>query len=261
MKQQSKNHKDVAAFASDLADLAGTLSLKYFRKSLDVEHKADASPVTIADRTVESAMREKIEQTYPDHGIFGEEHGKNKNGGTRSWILDPIDGTKSFITGMPTFGTLIAHLENGVPMVGLIDIPAMRERWLGVAGQRTLFNNTPCQTSGCDKLANANLYATSPDYFDTQGKAKFERVCERAAMRRFGGDCYTYGLLASGHVDVVMEMSLEPYDFLALVPVIECAGGCITDWQGKALSEASSGHVVATASKRLHEEVLLLINE
>ncbi len=260
MTQQFQNRDDIAFFAMRLADLAGTLSLDYFRKSLDVEHKADTSPVTIADRTVESAMRERIEEHFPDHGIFGEEHGKANVGGAHTWILDPIDGTKSFITGMPTFGTLIAHLENGVPVVGVIDIPALDERWLGIAGKPALFNNIECRTSGCKRLANANIYATSPDIFDASGKVLFERVSDRAAMRRFGGDCYTYGLLASGHVDLVMEMSLEPYDFMALVPVIECAGGLITDWKGEKLHEESDGHVLASASPSLHAEVLSLIS-
>ena len=165
LKQQAINHDELAVFAIGLADLAGPLALEYFRKSLDVEHKADTSPVTIADRTVESAMRQKIEQTYPDHGILGEEHGKENTGGAHTWILDPIDGTKSFITGMPTFGTLIAHLENGVPVVGVIDIPAMKERWLGIKGKGALFNNIACQTSGCEQLVNANIYTTSPDIF------------------------------------------------------------------------------------------------
>ena len=259
MSQQSEIFDDLAVFAMRLADLGGGLSLKYFRKTLDVEHKADCSPVTIADREVEAAMRERIEQIYPSHGIYGEEHGLDNVDAAHTWVLDPIDGTKSFITGMPTFGTLIAHLEDGVPVIGVIGVPAMDERWLGVAGRPSLFNGFTCATSDCQTLAEANVYTTSLDIFDAAGLEFFERVSSRAAMRRFGGDCYSYGLLASGHVDAVVEMSLEPYDYLALVPVIEGAGGVITDWQGNPLRTTSDGRVIAAASEALHAEILALV--
>jgi len=259
MTGQIENIEELSVFALRLADLAGSISMQHFRRPLAVEHKADASPVTVADRSVEAAMRERIEKKFPTHGIFGEEHGKEKLGGDHLWVLDPIDGTKSFITGMPTFGTLIAYLEEGTPKVGVIDIPATEERWLGVAGRPTLFNGFACQASACRRLSEANIYATSPDIFDAAGSVAFERVSTRAAMRRFGGDCYTYGLLASGHVDAVMEMSLEPYDYLSLVTVIEGAGGVITDWNGQALHERSDGRVLAAATPELHAEILSLI--
>lgn len=256
MEQQAENRNDLAVFAMRLAEHAGALSLKYFRKTLDVEHKADRSPVTVADRSIETAMRQRIEETYPHHGILGEEHGEENIDRANTWVLDPIDGTKSFITGMPTFGTLVAHLEHAVPVIGIIDMPMLDERWLGVAGQPALFNGSACKTSDCRRLADANIYATSPDMFDAAGKDAFDRVSMRAAMRRFGGDCYAYGLLASGHVDAVMEMQLEPYDYMALVPVIECAGGVITDWQGAPLHTGSDGHVIAAATPALHDEML-----
>lgn len=259
MSQQSEIFDDLAVFAMRLADLAGGLSLKYFRKELDIEHKADCSPVTVADREVEAAMRERIEQMYPSHGIFGEEHGKANIDAVHTWVLDPIDGTKSFITGMPTYGNLIALLEQGTPVIGIVNMPAMDERWMGIAGRPSLFNGFPCLTSDCQSLAEANIYATSLDIFDAPGLAAFERVSARAAMRRFGGDCYSYGLLASGHVDAVVEMSLEPYDYLSLVPIIEGAGGVITDWQGKALCQGSDGRVIAAASAELHAEILALV--
>lgn len=259
MTKHIENIDELSSFALSLAELAGSISMPYFRKPLTVEHKADTSPVTIADRSVEAAMRKLIDQKYPSHGIFGEEHGKENLGGDQLWVLDPIDGTKSFITGMPTFGTLIAYLEYGAPVVGVIDIPATFERWLGVSGKPTLFNNGECRTSPCRRLSEANIYATSPDIFDAAGRDAFERVSRNAAMRRFGGDCYTYGLLASGHVDAVMEMSLEPYDYLALVCVIEGAGGVITDWNGNALHEGSDGRVIAAATQDLHTEILSLI--
>ncbi|MGC9367951.1 MAG: histidinol-phosphatase [Paracoccaceae bacterium] len=246
----------LVAFACGLADLAAPMSLEFFRTPLDVETKADLSPVTRADRAIEAAMRERIAETFPSHGIYGEEHGNANLDSTHVWVLDPIDGTKSFVTGMPTFGTLIAHLEEGVPTVGVISIPLTGECWVGRAGDATQFLGKACRTSGCTRLRDANVYATSPDNFDAHGLEVFEYVTAGAAMRRFGGDCYSYGLLASGHVDAVIEMNLQPYDFLALVPVVEGAGGVITDWEGRPLGLGSDGHVIAAATPALHAEIL-----
>lgn len=258
--KSTDNLDDLVEFAGQLAELSGTVCRRYFRTDMQISHKADASPVTIADRSAEEVIRRKIMERFPDHGLFGEEHGRINPDKTQSWIIDPIDGTKSFITGMPTFGTLIAHLSDGVPVLGLIDIPALSERWLGVAGRRTSFNGRPCATSDCAQLETARIYTTSPDMFDEPGWRDFTRISDRAALRRFGGDCYAYGLLASGHVDAVMEMSLEPYDFMALIPVIESAGGVISDWNGHPLDEHSKGRVLATATASLHGEILALLN-
>ena len=259
MLQLPENLQRLSTVALLLADIARPISRQYFRQTLDIEQKTDHSPVTIADRSVETAMRTYIETEYPDHGIFGEEHGRANTSSEHIWVLDPIDGTKSFITGMPTFGTLIAHLYREVPVLGIIDIPATRERWQAIAGQAALFNGTQCNTSDCQRLAQASLYTTSPDSFDAAGRAAFERVSAQARMRRFGGDCYSYGLLASGHIDAVMEMSLQPYDYMAMIPIIEAAGGVISDWQGKPLTLQSDGHVIAAASQQLHQEILALI--
>ncbi|MCF3594001.1 histidinol-phosphatase [Rhodobacteraceae bacterium LMO-12] len=246
-------------FANELADMAISPSLKYFRHSLDIERKADASPVTIADRQIETILRDAIGARFPDHGIFGEEHGAENLSSQYVWVIDPIDGTKSFVSGMPTFGTLIACLENARPVVGVISIPSTKERWSARAGASTMFEGASCATSQCRALGEARLYTTSPDAFDKDGLALYETISARAAMRRYGGDCYSYGLLASGHVDAVIEMELHPYDFMALVPVVEAAGGVITDWQGKALSLSSTGEVVAAATPELHHEILTLI--
>lgn len=246
-------------FSQSLADAAKSVAMAYFRNQLEVEHKADFSPVTIADREVELIMREKISQQYPDHGILGEEHGLENSDCPETWVLDPIDGTKSFITGMPTFGTLIAYLKQGRPVISVIDMPAMGERWLGVEGKTTTMNSKPCQASSCKTLSQANIYSTSPDCFNAQELEIFNVVSQKASLRRFGGDCYSYGLLASGYADAVMEASLEPYDYLALVPVIEGAGGVITDWEGKSLSVRSDGRVIAAATPELHAEILKVI--
>lgn len=243
-------------FADSLADTTDAMAMSYFRKPLDIEAKADDSPVTQADRAIEEEMRRKIIDAFPSHGILGEEQESIRLEASNLWVIDPIDGTKSFLSGMPTFGTLIACLTEGRPDLGVISIPPTAERWVGQRGKPTLLNGTPCQTSTKTRLADAILYTTSPDSFDAAGLAQFETLSKRAALRRFGGDCYGYGLLASGHVDLLFEMSLQPYDYMALVPVIEGAGGVITDWEGQPLTLQSEGKIIAAASTKLHAEAL-----
>ncbi len=246
----------LTAFANELADLARPIALSYFRTPLDVAAKSDDSPVTIADRTIETVLRAAIETRFPDHGIFGEEMGIKKSSSPYTWVVDPIDGTKSFITGFPLFGTLVALARDGRPFLGLIDAPATGERWTGVPG-RASFAGRPATTSVCHSLADARLYTTSPDAFREESeRAGWERVATKVKLRRFGGDCYIYGLLASGHVDLIVECGLQPYDYMALVPVIEGAGGVITDWEGAPLSLGSSGCVVAAATPELHVAAL-----
>jgi len=244
------------ASACAMADIAGKTARKYFRTVVPHENKQDGSPVTIADKAIEAELRRMIRLNYPLDGILGEEEEAVALDSDCIWVVDPIDGTKSFMTGMPTFGTLIARLENGAPQLGVIDIPAMNERWIGMRGVPTTMNGSACHTSNCRHLADAALYATSPDFFEPEEAVLFETVSRKAAMRRFGGDCYSYALLASGHVDAVVEASLKPFDFLALVPVIEGAGGVVTDWEGKALGIDSSERVVASATPELHAEIL-----
>ncbi|TNF12986.1 MAG: histidinol-phosphatase [Rhodobacteraceae bacterium] len=247
-------------FADGLADVTDAMALSFFRRPLDVEHKADLSPVTRADRAIETELRDRIARRFPTHGILGEEQESARLDASHVWVLDPIDGTKSFVSGMPTFGTLIACLAGGTPEIGVISIPPTGERWAGLRGAPSTLNGAPCRTSGRDRLADATLYTTTPDSFDAAGFARFEALSRRVGMRRFGGDCYAYGLLASGHVDLVVEMDLHPYDYMALVPVIEGAGGVITDWQGGALSLQSDGRVIAAASPALHAEALAALS-
>jgi histidinol-phosphatase len=246
------------SFAEELADAVRPVVLSYFRTPLEVIAKLDQSPVTIADRIVERSLRQRIEARFPEHGILGEEFGiKPGNGFT--WILDPIDGTKSFITGYPLFGTLVALVHDDKPFCGVIDMPAINERWTAKPGQ-TLFAGRAAQSSGCDNVAAARFYTTSPDMFAGREAAAFETLSRAAGLRRFGGDCYAYGLLASGHCDLVLETGLQPYDYMALVSVVQGAGGCITDWNGNALSLRSDGRVLASATPRLHDEALAIIN-
>jgi inositol-phosphate phosphatase/L-galactose 1-phosphate phosphatase/histidinol-phosphatase len=246
-------------FANGLADATDAMAMTFFRKPLDIEAKADDSPVTQADRAIEEEMRRQITEAFPSHGILGEEQEATRLEASSLWVIDPIDGTKSFLSGMPTFGTLIACLTEGRPDLGVISIPPTAERWVGQRGKPTLLNGTPCQTSAKTQLADAILYTTSPDSFDASGLAQFETLSKRAALRRFGGDCYGYGLLASGHVDLLLEMSLQPYDYMALVPVIEGAGGVITDWEGRPLTLKSEGKIIAAASTQLHAEALAVL--
>lgn len=253
------------AFAETLADQAGGLGLQWFRTPLTIENKADESPVTMADKAIEEMIRGKIAAAFPTHGLLGEEHGRERLDACHVWVIDPIDGTRSFITGWPIWGFLLALLENGRPVLGLIDMPALKERWIGALGKATLFKAAdgqvkPCQTRKGRCLAQADFYTTSPFYFAGQDWAQVERVAKAAATPRFGGDCYGYGLLASGHIDLVIEAQLQPFDYLSLIPVIEGAGGVITDWSGHPLSWESDGRVIAAATPALHAEALAVLN-
>jgi len=250
---------EYSSFAQTLADQVRPLSRKWFRHPLSIDTKADESPVTQADREVESALREAIAQHYPQHGIFGEEFGAQHAEADLVWSLDPIDGTRAFISGNPLWGTLLALLHRGRPVLGLIDIPMLQERWIGASDSPARLNGEVCQVSGCTELRNAILYATSPDIFEGAELAAFDALTGAARMRRYGGDCYSYGLLASGHVDLVVEAGLQPYDYLALMPVIEGAGGVITDWSGQPLSLESQGRVVAAATPQLHRQAMRVL--
>lgn len=247
---------DAVALAHRLAEEARRLALPRFRTALDVFVKDDESPVTVADREVEAALRALIGATFPDHGILGEEQGRENVDADHVWVIDPIDGTKSFITGSPLWGALIALLHKGRPVLGLIDIPYTQERWCAAGGGSTTFNGREARTRACTELAAARIYTTSPDAFAPADWLRYDALSRRTALRRFGGDSYCYGLLASGHADLVVEAGLQPYDYLALVPVIEGAGGVITDWQGEPLGVDSDGRVVAAATAQLHAEAL-----
>lgn len=249
----------LALQAGQFADEARQKSMRWFRSPLEVLTKLDDSPVTIADREVEYVLRQCITSTHPEHGIWGEEHGRARMDADYVWIVDPIDGTRSFISGSPLWGTLLALLRHGQPCIGLIDVPSTGERWVGQAGQPSQFNNAPCRTSACTELSDAVLLSTTPDTFTQHEYKAFEAVSQAVRMRRFGGDCYCYGLLASGHVDLVVESELQPYDYMALIPIIEGAGGCISDWQGRPLTLTSGSQVLASANAQLHAKALALI--
>ncbi|CAD7701623.1 unnamed protein product [Ostreobium quekettii] len=256
-----------------LADAAAVVTAQHFRSRLVVEHKGDESPVTQADRQAELAMCSLIEQALPNHGVYGEEGGMQHGSGEGSeylWILDPIDGTKSFITGKPLFGTLIALVHKGIPILGIIDQPVLKERWVGIQGAQTTLNGKCVATRQCPSLSEAYLYATTPDMFRGDAKAAFKRLRGQVRPPLFGCDCYAYGLLASGFCDLVVEADMMPYDYMALVPVVEGAGGVMTDWQGRLLRwrgagglqealEASTGEVIAAGDAKLHERALAML--
>jgi len=247
------------AFALRLADAAGEVIRPYFRKPLAVRDKPDLSPVTAADRAAEEAMRRLIEARFPEHGILGEEFGREREDAELVWVLDPIDGTKSFISGVPLFGALIALTREGRPILGIIDQPISRERWVGAAGRPTTLNGAPIGCRACPSLAVATLFATTPDMFKGEDAAAFARVSAAVKLVRFGADCYAYGLLAAGFVDLVLEASLKPYDFCAMVPVVEGAGGVATDWRGADLDLASDGRILVAGDRRAHEAALTLL--
>lgn len=251
-------------FAQDVLEETRRIALAQFRQPIDIQTKADESPVTIADRAVEAHIRARIAAAFPDHGIYGEEQGQQNLDAQHVWVIDPVDGTRSFISGIPLWGTLLALLDAGRPVFGVIDVPALGERWIGTAegcfasagAGAGSGPGTRCTTSGCTALAAANVSATSPDMFSGEEYAVFDALSRRARFRRFGGDCYSYAMLAAGHIDAVVEAGLAPYDYLAVVPVIEGAGGVVTDWKGRPLGMGSDGRVLAAATEALHREML-----
>ncbi|GAB2219880.1 hypothetical protein Droror1_Dr00007519 [Drosera rotundifolia] len=254
-----------AETANEMADAAGEVIRGYFRKKFDIIDKDDLSPVTIADRAAEEAMASIILETFPSHAIYGEERGWRckESYGEYVWVLDPIDGTKSFITGKPVFGTLITLLYKGKPILGVIDQPILRERWLGISGRKTMLNGQEVSARACTDLSRAYLYTTSPHLFSEAAEKAFSRVRSKVKVPLYGCDCYAYALLASGFVDLVIESGLKPYDFLALIPVIQGSGGIITDWNGNELywdaspdTPASSFNVVAAGDGQIHQQAL-----
>lgn len=244
--------------AQRLADEAARIVLPYFRQPVAVEAKADHSPVTAADRAVEQALRDILAADRPSDGIIGEEYGAARGSSGRMWVLDPIDGTRGFIAGRPLFGTLIALLEDGYPVLGVISAPAAGDRWIGwTAGTpQALLNGRPVHVRPCAGLAVAHAASTHPMLFSASGHAAFQRVGRQVADMLFGGDCYNYGLLAAGCLDLVIEEGLKLHDWAALVPIIEAAGGCITDWHGRRLQPGGDGAVIACGDPRVQAEVL-----
>lgn len=265
MEPSSSSLQEFLELAHQLADAAGDIVLKYFRKRIEITDKKDLSPVTIADQAAEQAMRSLVSKRFPSHAIFGEEWGLESPTGDFDfvWVLDPIDGTKSFITGKPVFGTLISLVHKGVPIIGLIDQPVLRERWVGVKGKKSILNGQEIETRPCSSVSKAYLYTTSPHLFFGEAAEAFSRIRDKVKVPLYGCDCYAYGLLAAGHVDLVIESGLKPYDFLALVPIVEGSGGMMTDWKGEQLrwwpspdGTIQGTNVIAAGDKRVFDAAL-----
>ncbi|MEW6257896.1 MAG: histidinol-phosphatase [Pseudomonadota bacterium] len=250
-------------FVHKLATVSGDAILPFFRTSLGVEDKSRGrafDPVTEADRAAEHVMRRLIKQHFPDHGIIGEEFGDEHRDATYVWALDPIDGTKSFIAGMPAWGTLIGLLKEETPVYGMMHQPFIRERFFGdgataryqgPAGERLL------HARDCKALEDAILFTTSPLLMEVGDRASFHRVEQKVRLSRYGGDCYAYCMVAAGLVDLVIETGLQDHDVIALVPIIEGAGGLVTDWEGR--PAIGGGRVVAAGSRAVHAAALEML--
>ena len=273
---------DFEGFVEKLATASGEAILPFFRSAMAIEDKSAGSgprqaafdPVTEADRAAETVMRRMIRETFPQHGIVGEEFGAHAPDAEYVWVLDPIDGTKSFISGIPLWGTLIGLMHNGVPAFGMMHQPFTRERFRG-DGRASWWQGPPLRepvlrspgkaaaperrlrTRKCFALAEATLMTTTPAMFPAELRLAYERVERQARLARYGADCYAYCMLAAGHVDVVIEAGLKPYDIVALMPIVQGAGGIVTSWDGG--SAAQGGAVVACGDASLHEKVLKLL--
>ena len=252
---------DYLNFANRLADEAGIISMDYWRTSLDVENKSHQNPVTIADKNVELKIRSMIEKEYPDHGILGEEFESINPDAEFVWVIDPIDGTRSYIAGHKDYGNLISLTQNKKPIIGIINCPAHKERWIGAKNQNSSLNKKPIKTSNVTKIEDAYLF-TSGLYFDEPHLRKaVDKITNKVRYYRYGGDCYMYGMVASGLIDIVIEDTLKAHDYMALVNVIEGAGGKISDKYGNEITTDSQGSVVASANEKLHSQLISLINE
>lgn len=258
--------KTYLAFTKYLAALSDKAIAPFFRRPLSVEQKADQSPVTQADRLAEQVMRAAIKERYPHHGIMGEEFGNEQEHADWCWLLDPIDGTVSFIAGRPIFGTLIALCYQGVPIIGAISQPISGELWLACTAPAYPYakftqqvHEQALKTREYVTLADTVLATTGPQYFTQPQQAAFDQISDKAKRILYGGDCYNYGLLALGQIDLVVEAGLKPHDFVALSPIITAAGGICTDWQGQPITLTSNGSIIAAANAALHQEVLPLL--
>jgi len=248
----------LSAFAHDLADLSEQYILPYFRGRVTVQNKSESGvfdPVTEADLKAEKAIREAITEAYPDHGIIGEEYGAKGSDASKCWLIDPIDGTKAFVTGSPLWGTLIGLLDKGRPLLGLMNQPFTGERfWNDGRSARyrdRVSGNTPIKTRRCPQLGDAVMTTTSLDLLEPGlERERFDALSDHIRMRRFGGDCYSYCLLAAGQIDLVVETGLNPHDIVALIPIIQQAGGMVTQWDGG--DAALGGRIIAAGDRDLH---------
>jgi len=256
---------DFTAFVEQLASVAGDAILPFFRTTLSIENKSHGGgfdPVTAADRAAESAMRALIRRNFPDHGIIGEEYGNEHTDAEYVWALDPIDGTKSFICGLPVWGTLIALMRKGEPVYGVMNQPFTREQFSGdgaAASYRGPTGKRSLSVRRCASLAEATLTTTSPLLMRESDRTIFGKVEKAVRLCRYGGDCYSYCMLAAGHVDLVIETELKPYDVMPLIPIITGAGGIVTSWEGGPAKDG--GRILAAGDARVHTAAMALLKE
>ncbi|MFD0858245.1 inositol monophosphatase family protein [Roseovarius aquimarinus] len=254
--------EEIARIAARIAEEASAVPMRHFRQGglgIEIKDDHDASPVTVADRATEEAIRAALASEFPGHGIFGEEFGTEGSLEGPAWIIDPIDGTRFFLTGYPAFGMLIGHLVDGVPQVGIVRMPALNETFAGVLGGGAVLNGAPIAVRATRSLAEARIFINEAERMTDLDPALFARLCRLGHTRRVSYDCYPHAMVAAGQIDAVTDIGLEPYDFLPLVPLIEAAGGIITDWEGRALSLGSDGRVVTAATPELHAALLDVI--
>jgi histidinol-phosphatase len=256
---------ELLATAHALADQAGAVILPHFRTRLAINHKGGAlfDPITAADLAAETAIREALAATHPAHGIIGEEFGATRSDADYCWIIDPVDGTRAFIVGQPLWGTLIGLVQEGRPLLGLMNQPFIGERfWSGEDQSYFRRRGSPEQTirtRPCGSLSEALLTASSPDLFvSDEEQSRFAAIAGAVRLRRFGGDCYNYCLLALGQIDLVVEAGLKDFDILPLIPIIERAGGMVSTWEGG--DPRKGGRILAAGDPRLHEQAMKLLS-
>ncbi len=256
----SSDLEPFAAGMNRMADASGEFIRKHRLKTFETEIKGDGSPVTTVDQGAEMCIREVITQIFPDHGITGEEFGDNAADNEFVWVIDPIDGTLPFLAGIPVFGTLIALLQDSRPILGMIDMPITHERWIGGADRPTTYNGEPVRVRPCEDISHAMLSTSNPDFYDDDSRPAFEAVKQASRLNIYGGSCMAYAQLASGNIDLGMDVLFDIHDFLPLVPVIKGAGGVISDWQGNELDQHSGDKFVAAGDGRVHEQVLSILS-
>ncbi len=252
--------EDLAGFAGRLADASGPLIRDAHRDGFAAEAKGDGSPVTDVDRAVEDRLRAMIAAAHPSHGVVGEERGATAADGGPVWVIDPIDGTLPFLAGIPVFGTLIALIEDGAPLIGIIDMPATRERWIGCEGMATTRNGEPVNVRACEVLSAALLSTSNPDFYGEADIPALQRLKAATRWTVYGGSCMSYAQIASGRIDIGIDVAFDPFDYLALVPVIRGAGGVNTAWDGDPLNLESGDRLIAAGDSRTHAQALAILN-
>jgi len=253
---EAPSPQELLRAAIDISGEAASIPMRYFRSALAVEDKADDSPVTIADRETEQYIRRALRARFPEHGILGEEFGEDKADAEYTWIVDPIDGTRSFICGVPLFGMLLGVLHKGVPIAGIIRMPALGECFAGCRDGGAVLNGVPIRCRGIVHPPAARIFINEANRMVEREPERLRRLMGLGHTRRFSNDCYPFGLLAAGQIDAVVDFDLQPYDYLPLVPVVEAAGGTITDWRGLPLGLRSDGTVLAAATRDLHHAIM-----